>query len=156
MFDVVVVGKGLMGSAAFRYLSAELDKVVLVGPEEPENWQAVLDLADQYAGVYAAVGIPAFPPPGEGLIIEFDPKTEDGALTLKGEIINTTSGVREVPGLRVLITDASDQTLKEWSFVSDVRRLGPGETVAFTTQTDSVPAGAANVSILFTNSDDNP
>ena len=110
----------------------------------------------QAEGVYAAVGIPAFPPPGEGLIIEFDPKTEDGALTLKGEIINTTSGVREVPGLRVLITDASDQTLKEWSFVSDVRRLGPGETVAFTTQTDSVPAGAANVSILFTNSDDNP
>ncbi|MEM7114411.1 MAG: FAD-binding oxidoreductase [Chloroflexota bacterium] len=40
MFDVVVVGKGLMGSAAFRYLSAELDKVVLVGPDEPENWQS--------------------------------------------------------------------------------------------------------------------
>ena len=30
--------------------------------------------------VYAAVGIAAFPLPGEGLIIEFDPKTEDGAL----------------------------------------------------------------------------
>ena len=39
-------------------------------------------------------------------------------------------------------------------FTSDVRRLGPGETVPFTTETDSVPADAANVSILFTNPDD--
>ncbi len=106
--------------------------------------------------IYAAIGIPAFPLPGEGLVIEFDPKTEDGSLTLKGEIINPTSGVRDVPGLRVVVTGAGDETLKAWEFESSVSRLGPGETVAFTTQTDSVPAGAANVSILFTNSDDNP
>lgn len=104
--------------------------------------------------VYAAVGIAAFPLPGEGLIIEFDPKTEDGALTLKGEIINTTTGVRDVPGLRVVITDGSELMLKSWEFSSDVRRLGSGETVPFTTETDSVPDGAANVSILFTNPDD--
>ena len=115
----------------------------------------IATIVPQAEGIYAAVGLPAFPPPGEGLEIEFDPKTENGSLTLKGEIINTTSGVRDVPGLRVLITDAKDQTLKEWTFVSDVARLGPGETAAFTTSTDSVPDGAANVSILFTNSDEN-
>lgn len=108
----------------------------------------------QAEAVYAAVGIAAFPLPGEGLIIEFDPKTEDGSLTLKGEIINTTNGVRDIPGLRVVITDAANVTLKAWEFTSDVRRLGPGETVPFTTETDSVPADAANVSILFTNPDD--
>jgi len=104
--------------------------------------------------VYAVVGIAAFPLPGEGLVIEFDPKTEDGALTLKGEIINTTNGVRDVPGLRVVITGGANETLKAWEFTSDVRRLGPGETVPFTTETDSVPPDAANVSILFTNPDD--
>ena len=30
---------------------------IIVPALEPENWQAVLDLADQYAGVYAAVGV---------------------------------------------------------------------------------------------------
>jgi len=63
--------------------------------------------------------------------------------------------VRDVPGLEVRITDAKNSTLKSWKFSSDVNRLGPGETVAFTTSTDSVPDGAANVSILFTNPDEN-
>lgn len=109
----------------------------------------------QMEAVYAAVGIAAFPLPGEGLRIDFDPKTEDGVLSLRGEIINISDGVRDVPGLEVVISDASQVTLKSWDFTSDVRRLGPGETVAFTTQTDNVPEGAANVSISFTNSGDN-
>lgn len=109
----------------------------------------------QMEAVYAAVGIAAFPLPGEGLRIEFSPKTEDGVLALKGEIINDSDGVRDVPGLEVLISDASELTLRSWRFTSDVRRLGPGETVAFTTETDDVPEGAANVSILFTNPEDN-
>jgi hypothetical protein len=109
----------------------------------------------QMEAVYAAVGIAAFPLPGEGLRIDFDPKTEDGVLLLRGEIINISDGVRDVPGLEVVISDASQVTLKSWDFASDVRRLGPGETVAFTTQTDNVPEGAANVSISFTNSGDN-
>ncbi len=101
------------------------------------------------------MGIAAFPLPGDGLRIDFDPKTEDGVLSLRGEIINISDGVRDVPGLEVVISDASQVTLKSWDFTSDVRRLGPGETVAFTTQTDNVPEGAANVSISFTNSGDN-
>lgn len=109
----------------------------------------------QMEAVYAAVGIAAFPLPGEGLRIDFDPRTEDGVLSLRGEIINDSDSVREVPGLEVVISDASQVTLKSWAFSSDVRRLGPGETVAFTTQTDEVPEGAANVSISFTNPDDN-
>jgi hypothetical protein len=105
--------------------------------------------------IYEAIGIPAFLPPGEGLTIEFDPKTENGTLTLKGEIINMSSGVRHVPGLEVRITDTKNNTLKSWEFSSDVSQIGPGETVPFTTSTDSVPDGAVNVSILFTNPDEN-
>lgn len=39
MYDVIIVGKGLIGSAAARYLS-ELDgSVALIGPDEPQDWQ---------------------------------------------------------------------------------------------------------------------
>jgi len=121
-------------------------------------WQGRAHIATaipQVEPIYEAIGFPAFLPPGEGLTIEFDPKTENGTLTLKGEIINTSSGVRHVPGLEVRIKDTKNSTLKSWEFSSDVSQIGPGETVPFTTSTDSVPDGAVNVSILFTNPDEN-
>lgn len=36
-YDVVVIGAGLMGSAAARYLSQESERVLVLGPAEPEN-----------------------------------------------------------------------------------------------------------------------
>ena len=38
MVTYLVIGKGLFGSAAARYLSTESDSVVMVGPDEPANW----------------------------------------------------------------------------------------------------------------------
>lgn len=38
IFDYIVVGKGLMGAAAARYLSQLTPHVVLVGPDEPADW----------------------------------------------------------------------------------------------------------------------
>ncbi len=141
-------------SARFGWIAAAVFLVAIVGVLWLGRAQ-VATAIPQAEPIYAAIGIPAFPPPGEGLSIEFDPKTENGALTLKGEILNTSSGVRDVPSLEVRITDGQNTTLKSWTFASDVSRLGPGETVAFSTGTDSVPEGAANVSILFTNPDQN-
>ncbi|MCB1045089.1 MAG: FAD-binding oxidoreductase, partial [Acidobacteria bacterium] len=39
MFEYLVIGKGMMGAAAARYLSSWSDNVALVGPSEPEQWQ---------------------------------------------------------------------------------------------------------------------
>lgn len=39
MFDFIVVGKGLIGSAATRYLSQISGNVAVIGPDEPQNWQ---------------------------------------------------------------------------------------------------------------------
>lgn len=47
MYEIVVVGKGLIGSAVFRYLSAEVTNVALLGPDEPQDWQA-------HQGVFAS------------------------------------------------------------------------------------------------------
>jgi sarcosine oxidase len=46
-FDYAVIGKGLIGSAAGRYLSATGKKVALIGPNEPEDWAS-------HQGVFAS------------------------------------------------------------------------------------------------------
>ena len=38
MFDYLVIGKGMIGSAAARYLSTSGESVALVGPDEPTDW----------------------------------------------------------------------------------------------------------------------
>lgn len=120
-------------------------------------WRGPIALAvPQAEAIYASVGIDAFPPPGDGLKIEFDVSAEGGKLALKGEVINISNGAREIPQLYVLISDANKQRLKSWSFSVEATRLGPGERASFTAQTEEVPAQAANVSVLFTNPDENP
>ncbi|MEZ4708933.1 MAG: FAD-binding oxidoreductase [Caldilineaceae bacterium] len=47
MYDAIVVGNGLIGSAATRYLSTAGLKVAAIGPGEPANWQA-------HPGVFAS------------------------------------------------------------------------------------------------------
>ena len=37
-FDYAVVGKGLVGSAAARYLSESAERVAIIGPDEPADW----------------------------------------------------------------------------------------------------------------------
>ncbi|MCB0224988.1 MAG: FAD-binding oxidoreductase [Anaerolineae bacterium] len=38
MFDAIVIGQGLMGSAATRYLSEHSPNVAVIGPTEPDDW----------------------------------------------------------------------------------------------------------------------
>ena len=47
MFDYLVIGKGLFGSAAAKYLSAEAGHVAIVGPDEPHDVQ-------RHDGVFAS------------------------------------------------------------------------------------------------------
>jgi sarcosine oxidase len=46
-FDIAVIGNGMIGAAATRYLSAAGHKVVAIGPSEPVDWQT-------HAGVFAS------------------------------------------------------------------------------------------------------
>lgn len=46
-FDIAVIGNGMIGAAASRYLSASGLRVAAIGPREPENWQT-------HSGVFAS------------------------------------------------------------------------------------------------------
>ncbi|MCE7988820.1 MAG: FAD-dependent oxidoreductase [Caldilinea sp. CFX5] len=47
LFDVAVIGNGMIGAAATRYLSGAGLRVAGIGPGEPENWKS-------YQGVFAS------------------------------------------------------------------------------------------------------
>ncbi|GAB4577679.1 MAG: FAD-binding oxidoreductase [Anaerolineales bacterium] len=100
-FDTLIIGAGLMGSAAARYLSQESKSVALLGPDEPANpethpgvfashydegrltrqisrdpvWSALARLAiAQYRPLEAASGIPFYNPVGM-LVVDSDRMT---------------------------------------------------------------------------------
>jgi predicted Zn finger-like uncharacterized protein len=106
--------------------------------------------------IYTSVGIDAFPPPGEGLSVDMEVKRVDEKLELVGEVLNTTDEIRVLPPVYAVLQDANGKELRQWQIDVDVKELGPGEKVPFSTEIDTVPEGTANVSVLFTNPADNP
>lgn len=46
-YDVIFIGKGLMGAAAVRHLSGMQSRVALIGPDEPTDWST-------YAGIFGS------------------------------------------------------------------------------------------------------
>ena len=47
-FDVIVIGKGMVGSAGAKYLSASLKDVALIGPDEPADFNNASVFASHY------------------------------------------------------------------------------------------------------------
>lgn len=47
IFDCVVIGKGLVGASALKYLSKNLENVIAIGPSEPANFK-------EHNGVFAS------------------------------------------------------------------------------------------------------
>jgi glycine/D-amino acid oxidase-like deaminating enzyme len=100
-FEVIVIGKGLMGSAAARYLSQQSKSVAILGPDEPKDptthsgvfashydegrltrqisrnpvWSALARMAmEQYRSLEAGSGIPFYNPVGM-LVVDSDRMT---------------------------------------------------------------------------------
>lgn len=48
MFSILIIGKGLVGSAAARYLSQQQEAVGIIGPDEPEGETPALVYASHY------------------------------------------------------------------------------------------------------------
>ncbi len=48
IFDTIVIGKGLVGSAAAKYLSAVQKNIAVIGPDEPDNYNDAIVFASHY------------------------------------------------------------------------------------------------------------
>ncbi len=48
IFDTLVIGKGLVGSAAAKYLSQTCEDIAVVGPDEPSNLDDAIVFASHY------------------------------------------------------------------------------------------------------------
>ncbi len=105
--------------------------------------------------IYASIGVSAFPLPGEGFSIDLEVKRVDEALQLVGEILNTTDELLALPPVYGVLQDANGNRLQHWRLSISAQSLGPGEKVPFTTEIETIPEGTANVSVLFTNPEEN-
>ena len=47
-FDVIVIGKGLVGTAAAKYLSAIQQDIAIIGPDEPLDKENAIVFASHY------------------------------------------------------------------------------------------------------------
>ncbi len=47
-FKTIVIGKGLIGSAAAKYLSANENNIAIIGPNEPEDYSKAMVFASHY------------------------------------------------------------------------------------------------------------
>ena len=82
-------------------------------------------------------------------------KRVDETLQLVGEVVNTTDELRPLPPIYGVLEDANGKRLTHWQLNIDVQQLGPGEKVPFSVEIETIPEGTANVSVLFTNPEDN-
>ena len=80
----------------------------------------------------------------------------DGAhvLMIKGEISNSTNGIRKIPWLRFALNDEGAAELYSWTLDTAARPLRPGETTGFTTRVASPPELAKNLQIRFAHADE--
>ena len=103
------------------------------------------------AGLYAAVGLPV-----NVLGLEFDEvktltsrRDGDSVLSVSGKIRSTEGRRLPVPPVLVTLLDADDQQIYQWSMVTRMRDIEPGEVIDFSTELNRPPEGAARVQLSF-------
>ena len=70
------------------------------------------------------------------------------ALMIQGTVVNVSEVPREVPGVRVTITDEADQLVDSWTITPEVELLAPGQATAFRTSIKDPPRNG-NLTVDF-------
>jgi predicted Zn finger-like uncharacterized protein len=78
-------------------------------------------------------------------------QTEDGqpVLVITGKVVNVTGKKRDVPPLRVTLSDANKHAIYDWSFEPSAHALAPGQTVGFRTRLSNPPSATRHVELRF-------
>jgi predicted Zn finger-like uncharacterized protein len=108
-------------------------------------------VAPAMAPIYDAIGLPANPP---GLKLDeiATNLAEEGpgkVLTLEGKISNPGTTAAEVPSLRIVVRDETEQSIYSWTAPAPQARLGPGEVVDFRSRLIAPPAAGHDVVVSF-------
>jgi hypothetical protein len=75
-------------------------------------------------------------------------------LTVKGDLINITEGIKRIPSLRFSLRNAEGQEVYSWVLDTSARPLRPGEITGFITRIQDPPAGAKDLQIRFAKAED--
>ena len=74
-------------------------------------------------------------------------------LIIKGEVINTSKEVQEMPRLSGRLQDSRGETINEWNFMVTEARLLPGEIVTFETRIENPSFQVEALAISFIGGD---
>mgnify|MGYP001765697196 CR=1 FL=1 len=113
--------------------------------------QAIVAVAPDLAGLYAALGAPVNL---RGLVfgrIETLREIDNGqpVLVVEGSIANVTPQMREVPALRFALRGADTQELYAWSVDPRSTTIESGDTIRFRTRLAAPPEQATEVQVRF-------
>ena len=103
--------------------------------------------------LYSLIGL-GIEVPGAGLEIQNvmpERHREDDVMSLviKGDVINTSQKVRNVPRFRGALNDSEGNEVHSWIFTIRQEILLPRESVPFISKVESPPKGASDLSITF-------
>ncbi len=103
--------------------------------------------------LYTVIGFPVTGPKSwlNIEVVGHDQVIKDGRtiLILRGKVTNISEKVRDVPKLQAWIRAEDARELATWVFPADKARLVPGEAAGFITRFQNPPAGAAALSVDF-------
>lgn len=74
-------------------------------------------------------------------------------LVIKGDVVNVSEQIREVPKLSGKLQDSDGKAVHEWGFVAGDGRLLPGESVTFETKVKDPAVAAVSMVVDFARQD---
>ncbi len=117
---------------------------------------AVVRVLPQTASFFAAIGLPVNLRHLSFENVKISKEVQDGVnvLIVQGAIVSTANKPITVPRLRFAARDAAGQEIYVWTALPSRSILGPDEHLEFRSRLASPPAGARNVMVRFSNSQD--
>lgn len=114
---------------------------------------AIAARSEAAANIYAGLGLVEIPSAEgfelRGVATDFDDAGEPPSIAVSGELVNTTSGPRTTPRIRLVLYDNADREVKSLLLDVDDTKLGAGEMSRFDWRIDNPPIDAAKMNLYL-------